>query len=34
MQPMIAKKQYTKDFTWQANQQQINAIVKHIFSRK
>jgi hypothetical protein len=34
MQPMIAKKQYTKDFTWQASQQQINAIVKHIFSRK
>ncbi|MFT5759617.1 MAG: hypothetical protein ACI9LM_004384 [Alteromonadaceae bacterium] len=31
MQPVIAKKQYAKDFKWQANQQQINAIVKDIF---
>ena len=34
MQPVITKKQYMKDFTWQASQQQINAIVRHIFSSK
>ncbi len=34
LQTAIAKKQYMKDFTWQASQQQINAIVAHIFSNK
>ena len=34
MQPVIAKKQYMKDFTWQASQQEINAIVAQIFSSK
>jgi hypothetical protein len=34
MQPVKAKKRYMKDFTWQANQQQINAIVGHIFASK
>jgi len=34
LQPVIAKKQYTHDYTWQANQQQINAIVTNIFSSK
>ncbi|WP_057832316.1 hypothetical protein [Colwellia sp. TT2012] len=34
LQPVIARKNYRHGFTWQANQQQINAIVAHIFSRK
>jgi hypothetical protein len=34
IQPILAKKQYMKDFTWQINQQQINAIVAHVFSSK
>jgi len=34
IQPVIAKKEYTRDFTWQASQQQINAIVTDIFSKK
>jgi len=34
IQAVRAKKQYKKDFTWQVNQQQINAIVAHIFSSK
>ncbi len=34
LKPVIAKKQYTHDFTWQANQQQINAIVANIFYKK
>ena len=34
IEPVIANKEYRRDFTWQANQQQINAIVTHIFSKK
>ncbi|PKI14338.1 hypothetical protein [Colwellia sp. 12G3] len=34
LQPVIAQKQYRQDFIWQANQQEINAIVKQIFSKK
>lgn len=34
IQAKIAKKEYMKDFTWQAKQQQILAIVEDIFYRK
>ena len=34
IQPELAKKQYMKDFTWQATPQQIDAIVAHIFFSK
>ncbi len=34
LQPVIAGKLYKRDFTWQANQQHINAIINQIFPKK